>query len=175
MVALCLLVLGKALYISQWQGNYWRAKSDSLHTKMMPLHADRGTIYSEEGSMLSTSVPFFDIYIDFAAEGLREKNGRLFKTNVDSLCIQLSAYFKDKTKEAYKQELLAAYNKKDRYFFFKQNLSFAQYKTFRSFSLVNKGRNKSGFIVEVKSKRLNPFGLLANRTIGLARAYLNSE
>jgi cell division protein FtsI (penicillin-binding protein 3) len=31
------------------------------------------------------------------------------------------------------------------------------------------GKNKSGFIADVKRKRLNPFGLLANRTIGLAR------
>jgi cell division protein FtsI (penicillin-binding protein 3) len=31
------------------------------------------------------------------------------------------------------------------------------------------GRNKSGVIVEVRTKRLNPLGLLARRTIGLAR------
>ena len=35
---------------------------------------------------------------------------------------------------------------------------------------MRQGRNKSGFIAEINSKRLNPFGLLANRTIGLARA-----
>ena len=36
---------------------------------------------SEDGSMLSTSVPCFDIYIDFVAEGLREKDGKAFKEN----------------------------------------------------------------------------------------------
>ncbi len=35
--------------------------------------------------------------------------------------------------------------------------------------MVRQGRNKSGFITEATSKRLNPFGLLANRTIGLSR------
>ncbi|HKP31545.1 MAG TPA: penicillin-binding protein, partial [Chitinophagaceae bacterium] len=34
---------------------------------------------------------------------------------------------------------------------------------------IKSGKNRSGFIADVKSKRLNPFGLLANRTIGLAR------
>ncbi len=34
---------------------------------------------------------------------------------------------------------------------------------------MRQGRNKSGFITEASSKRLNPFGLLANRTIGLSR------
>ena len=31
------------------------------------------------------------------------------------------------------------------------------------------GKNKSGFVFEVKNKRLNPYGILAFRTIGLAR------
>jgi cell division protein FtsI (penicillin-binding protein 3) len=172
MVLLSLMVLGRAFYISQFQGAYWRGKSDSLHTRMMPLQAERGTIYSEDGNMLSTSIPFFDIYIDFAADGLREKNGKLFKEYLDSLSTSLAVYFGDKSKESYKKELQKGYRQKDRYFLLKKNLSFEQYKALRAFPLVNKGRNKSGFIPEVNSKRLNPFGLLANRTIGLSREYI---
>lgn len=48
-------------------------------------------------------------------------------------------------------------------------MSFEQYKTFREFPLVRLGRNRSGVIAEVNSKRLMPYGLMANRTIGLAR------
>ncbi|HET7896007.1 MAG TPA: penicillin-binding transpeptidase domain-containing protein, partial [Flavisolibacter sp.] len=55
------------------------------------------------------------------------------------------------------------------YFLLHKALSFEEYKDFRGFPLVRLGRNKSGVIVEEKSKRLNPFGLLARRTIGLAR------
>lgn len=175
MVLLCVIVLGKAFYISQFEGAYWRSKSDSLHTRMMPLQAERGTIYSEDENMLSTSIPFFDIYIDFAADGLREKNGKLFKEYLDSLSTALAGYFKDKSKDAYKKELQKGYREKDRYFSLKKNLTFDQYKALRGFPLVNKGRNKSGFIPEVKSKRLNPFGLLANRTIGLSREYIGAN
>jgi cell division protein FtsI (penicillin-binding protein 3) len=175
MVLLCIIVLGRAFYISQFEGTYWRSKSDSLHTRMMPLQAERGTIYSEDENMLSTSIPFFDIYIDFAADGLREKDGKLFKEYLDSLSTALAGYFKDKTKEAYKKELQKGYREKDRYFSLKKNLTFDQYKALREFPLVNKGRNKSGFIPEVKSKRLNPFGLLANRTIGLSREYVGAN
>lgn len=174
-VVLSLLVLGRAVYIQQVQGAYWKSKSDSLHTRMMPLEAERGTIYSEDGNMLSTSVPYFDIYIDFAADGLREKNGQRFTNYVDSLSRALAGYFGDKKVSEYKKELQQGYRKKDRYFQLKKNLSFEQYKTLRSFPLVNQGRNKSGFIAEVKSKRLNPFGLLANRTIGLSREFLDSN
>ncbi|HEY0355791.1 MAG TPA: penicillin-binding protein [Flavisolibacter sp.] len=168
-VALSLVVLGRAFYIQQVQGNYWRSMSDSLHQKFVPLDAERGTIYSEDGQMLSTSVPYFDIYIDFAAEGLRDKNGKRFKENLDSFSIALSKFFNDKPAAQYKKELKKGYNLKSRYYMLKKGLSFEQYKVFREFPLVRMGRNKSGVIAEVKSKRLNPFGLLAKRTIGLAR------
>lgn len=168
-VFISIMILGKAIYIQQFEGNYWKSKSDSLHQKFIEMAADRGTIYSEDGSMLSTSIPYFDVYIDFDAEGLLEKKGRRFKENIDSLSILLSEYFKDQSASVYKKQLQQGFRNKDRFFVLKKNLSFDQYKTLRTFPLVNLGRNKSGFIAEVKSKRLNPFGLLANRTIGLAR------
>ena len=169
-VLICFFVLGKAFYIQHMQGNYWRGLSDSLHQKYVALNAERGTIYSEDGDMLSTSIPYFNIYIDFGADGLREKNGKRFKDNLDSLSLCLAGLFKDQTTAAYRRELQQGYRDVDRYFLLEKNLSFEQYKILRTFPLVRQGKNKSGFIAEVNSKRLNPFGLLANRTIGLARA-----
>ncbi|HYF33087.1 MAG TPA: penicillin-binding protein [Chitinophagaceae bacterium] len=169
-VVFSLLVLGRAIYIQQVQGEYWVAVSDSLRQKFVETDAERGTIFSEDGNMLSTSIPYFDIYIDFGADGLREKEGKRFKDNVDSLSIALANYFKDKSSKEYKRALQKGYRERDRYYLLKKNISFEQYKVLRNFPLVKQGRNKSGFIAEVKSKRLNPFGLLANRTIGLARA-----
>jgi cell division protein FtsI (penicillin-binding protein 3) len=142
---------------------------DSLHLKYMPLDAERGTIYSEDGNMLSTSIPIFDVYVDFGADGLREKNGKRFKDNVDSLSIALAQLFKDKTTAAYKKELQLAYKNNDRYYTLKKKISFVEYAQLREFPLVKQGRNKSGFIIAPRDKRINPYVLLANRTIGLSR------
>lgn len=168
-VLLSFAVLGRAFYIQRVQGSYWRSLSDSLHQRFVELDAERGTIYSEDAQMLSTSIPFFDIYIDFGAEGLRDKKGKRFRENVDSFSIALSRFFDDKSASEYKKDLKQAYNEKNRYYLLKKGLTFEQYKAFRNFPLVKLGRNKSGVIAEVKTKRLNPFGLLAKRTIGLAR------
>jgi cell division protein FtsI (penicillin-binding protein 3) len=169
MVLICAAVLGRVFFIQQVQGKYWRALSDSLHQKYVDLSAERGTIYSEDGNMLSTSVPFFNIYIDFDADGLREKNGKRFKENLDSLSLCLANLFKDQSAATYKKQLLQGYKSDDRYYLLQRNLNFEQYKRLRDFPLVRLGRNKSGFITDASSKRLNPFGLLANRTIGLSR------
>ncbi|HXB95451.1 MAG TPA: penicillin-binding protein 2, partial [Puia sp.] len=168
-VALSLFVLGKVVYIQRVQGAYWKGLSDSLHQKFQELDAERGTIYSADSSMLSTSLPWFNIYIDFGADGLREKNGRRFTENIDSLSLCLSSLFGDRPAAAYKRELQKGYRTVDRYYLLESNVSFEKYRKLRDFPLVRQGRNKSGFIAEVMNKRLNPFGLLANRTIGLAR------
>lgn len=168
-VLLSFIVLGRAVYIQRFEGSYWRSMSDSMHQRFVKLDAERGTIYSEDGEMLSTSVPYFDIYIDFGADGLREKNGKRFKENIDSFSIALAKFFKDKSSSEYKKELKRAYADEDRYYPLHKGLTFEEYKEFRNFPLVKLGRNRSGVIAEVQSKRLNPFGMLAKRTIGLAR------
>src|ERR1700754_3414761 len=157
MAVLSLLVLGKAFYIQRFQGEHWRSMGDSMHQRIVEIDADRGTIYSEDGQMLSTSLPQFDIYIDFLADGLRDKNGKVFRQNVDSFAFAMSRFFGDKSSAQYKTELKQGYDSKTRYFALKKKLSFDQYKVFRDFPLVKLGRNKSGVIAEESSKRLSPF------------------
>ena len=168
-------IISKAFYIQRFQGSYWKSMSDSLHQRIEPLDAERGTIYSEDGQMLSTSIPTFDIYMDMEADGLREKNGKRFRENIDSFSIALANYFGDRSATEYKRDLQQAYKKSDRYFLIRKKLSFEDYKAFREFPLARLGRNKSGVIVEVDSKRLTPFQLLANRTVGLSRDYFASN
>jgi len=169
MIVLGIVVLGRAVYIQHVQGAYWKNMSDSLHLKYVPINAERGSIYSEDGNMLSTSIPIFDIYIDFGAEGLREKSGKRFKENIDSLSLCLSRLFRDQNAKTYKRELQLAYKNQERYYPLKKKISFEEYQQLRDFPLVRLGRNKSGFIVDVRDNRVNPYVLLANRTIGLSR------
>jgi cell division protein FtsI (penicillin-binding protein 3) len=124
--------------------------------------------------MLSTSLPTFDIYIDFMADGLREKNGKRFKENIDSFS-KPGKLFPRQNCCRYKTELQTAYKKKDRYYPLKKKLQFEDYKIFREFPLARLGRNRSGVIVEENSKRLMPYQTLATRTIGLSREYVASN
>ncbi|MDQ6843120.1 MAG: penicillin-binding transpeptidase domain-containing protein, partial [Bacteroidota bacterium] len=77
--------------------------------------------------------------------------------------------FNDGTKSSYRKLLATAYKKQERYYSLKKKISFEDYKLLRDFPLVRQGRNKSGFIIDVRDNRVNPYVLLANRTIGLSR------
>ncbi|MCZ0211984.1 hypothetical protein OZK63_42240, partial [Streptomyces sp. UMAF16] len=73
---------------------------------------------------LSTSIPQFDIYVDFGADGLRERNGKRFRENIDSLSISLANLFKDESAAGYKRILLKAYREKFRYFLLKRSITY---------------------------------------------------
>ncbi len=168
-VIVCVAIFGKAIYIQQVQGPHWRSMSDSLHQKLAEIDAERGTIYSEDGQMLSTSIPQFDIYIDFRVASLREKNGILFRSNIDSLSECLANLFKDQSAGEYKMMLQQGYKDEDGYFLLHKKISFREYDQLRKFPLFKLGRYKSGMIANEKTIRLNPYQMLAFRTIGLAR------
>ena len=163
------VIISRAFFIQNVQGSYWKDMNSKMHLKYRDVFAERGSIYSEDGNMLSTSIPVFDVFIDFGADGLREKNGKRFRENVDSLSIGLAGLFKDESAEMYKKILTDAYNNEDRYFPLKKKITFEQYEQLKNFKLVKQGKNKSGFLIDEKDNRVNPYVLLANRTIGLSR------
>ena len=168
-VAVCLAILGKAFYIQQVQGSYWRGLSDSLHQRIAEIPAARGTIYSEDGQMLSTNVPQFDIYVDFRVEPLHEKNGKLFRENIDSLSLALADLFKDQSATQYKDQLTKAFETREPNYELKKKIDYRQYLALAKFPLFKIGRYKSGMIAQERNIRLNPYQNMGYRTIGLAR------
>jgi len=169
-IGVCIAIFGKAVYIQQVQGAQWRSMSDSLHQRINSIEAERGTIYSEDGQMLSTSIPQFDLFMDFRVEWLHEKSGIHFRENLDSLSFYLSNLFKDKSADGYKQWLTEAYKDNEPYLELHKKTSYREYEQLRKFPLFRDGRYKSGLIVNERNIRLNPYGILAFRTIGLDRA-----
>ena len=168
-VIVCITILGRAFYIQQVEGKYWRSLSDSLHQRIVEIPAARGTIYSEDGQMLSTNMPSFDIYIDFRVQPLHEKSGKIFRENIDSLCISLANLFKDKSAEGYKNALTKAFEAKEGNYELRKKIDYREYLTLIKFPMFRLGRYKSGMIAQEKNFRLNPYENIGYRTIGLAR------
>jgi len=164
---ICLLgvaILVKAAMIQVKEGKELRALSTEMHTRTITLPAERGNIYTENGALLCSSIPQFDIHVDFSVI-----KPELFKNNVDTLAICLSSLFKDGSPEKYKHELTEAFKNQSRYWLLRKNIPYYEYQTVRSFPIFNKGKRYGGFIEDPKIKRINPYGMLAYRTIGLWR------
>jgi cell division protein FtsI (penicillin-binding protein 3) len=159
-----LMILYKGSMIHFREGKELRTLADSLHTRIEILQPERGNIYSEDGSLLSSSIPEFDLRIDF-----KSIPKDTFHTYIESLSKGLSAILKDRTWTEYKELLSNEYENQSRYFLLKKRATYAQYLSIKKLQPFRKGQNKGGFIAESHTKRINPFGLLANRVIGLHR------
>lgn len=161
-----LAVLGKTFHTQTFEGEYWKSLADSMTIFTKTLDPERGNIYSEDGRLLATSLPFFELRMDLNAKGLTRD---IFNQNIDSLSICMANLFQDKTKSQYRAELVNARKDGNRYYLLKNNVSYPQLKAIKNFPLFRLGRNKSGLIVIQRDKRVMPFGELAQRTIGYIR------
>src|SRR5690606_6483240 len=124
------------------------------------IEADRGNIYTEDGTLLSSSIPQFDLRVDFKAIPKDT-----FSKYIDTLSKGLAGILKDASAVDYKNKLQVAFKKGERYFLLKKNAPYYQYQLVRNLPPFNKGKYKGGFIIDPKSKRVNPYGMLAYRTI----------
>lgn len=171
--ALCLFALAIVVRIGQIQfaeGDYWKSKADSLTLQYKSIEPARGNIYSADGSLLATSLPFYDLRMDMKADGITKD---LFNEKVDSLALCMSDLFKDRSKEEYKRILKEGRRDGERYFLLQRNVSYTDLKKVKAFPIFNKGRYKGGLIVEQKNLRQKPFKDLASRTIGFKIGTVN--
>lgn len=156
-------IVGRAFYIQTIQGSYYRSLADSLTIFPRKVMAERGNIYSEDGRLLATTLPTFDIRIDFKTTYAYPDT---FKNNIDSVAILLSAMFRDKSPQQYKYELVHERNNNSRYYLLKRNISFEELMKMKQWPLFRDGAYKSGMVAVQNNKRFTPFGSLAARTIG---------
>jgi cell division protein FtsI (penicillin-binding protein 3) len=164
---ICLLgiaIVGKALYTQVSEGAELRKYAKQLHIRHTQLPAERGNIYTEQGQLLCSTIPQFDVHIDFSV--IKKDT---FKRYVDTLSLCMSTLFKDGTPAQYKQYLVGNFENGEKYCLLKRNLPYYEFQTLRSFPIFKKGKRRGGLIEDLKTKRINPYGILAYRTIGLYR------
>lgn len=166
-ILLAMVMFGRVIQISHFQGKKWRAMAEDLYFTLTPVEAERGNILAEDGSPLAISLPFFEIRMDTKAKGLDEKT---FKANVEALSEKLEAHqFVEGNAKQIKNWLVREKKAGNRYLLIAKNLDYQQLQELKTFPLFKLGQNKGGLIIIRKSRREKPFKILANRTIGLHR------
>lgn len=155
------LRLGQVQFV---QGKKWKAMADSLSTRYVNVEATRGNIYSNDGSLLATSVPEYELRMDMFAGGIADD--KVFNEKVDSLGIKLAQIFQDKSAKDYARYLRKGRQDSARYLLIHRKVGYSDLKTIRTFPLYNIGKFSGGLIAVQQNKRILPFQALAARTIG---------
>jgi cell division protein FtsI (penicillin-binding protein 3) len=144
-------------------GEYYRKLAKQRTVKNFEIPANKGNIYSSDGSLLATSIPEYTIRFD-AVTPSEENFEKYYVALSDSL-----AKLVGKSSGEFQRDLRKAKNTKNRYFLVAKKLTFTEYMRVKQFPLFKLGANKGGIIAEQQTVRKHPVGLIANRTIGYER------
>lgn len=167
-VVVCVVAFAFAIAIKlfniQWLGgDYYRKLAKQRTVKNFEIPANKGNIYSSDGSLLATSIPEYTIRFD-AVTPSEENFEKYYVALSDSL-----AKLVGKSSGEFQRDLRKAKNTKNRYFLVAKKLTFTEYMRVKQFPLFKLGANKGGIIAEQQTVRKHPVGLIANRTIGYER------
>jgi cell division protein FtsI (penicillin-binding protein 3) len=156
-------IISKLFIIQFSEGDKWRAQAEKFSTRVFEIEAVRGNIYDVNGSLLATSLPYFEVGMDVNTDAITKE---VFNENVDSLSICLADLFKDKSWKQYRKELRKARDGDDRWIVLQRNVSYTDLQKMKKFPILRRGKNRGGFIYLQTNKRERPFQFLAARTIG---------
>lgn len=144
------------------EGEEWRKMSDIINLQYKEVTATRGNIYSGDGSLLATSLPFYRVVIDPSIA-----QNEVFKSGIDSLSNLLAAFYKDKSSSAYKRMINDARLIGKKYLIInRKQIGYQEKQKMMSWPIFRKGRMSGGVIFEKVDRRYRPFKSLAGRTVG---------
>jgi cell division protein FtsI (penicillin-binding protein 3) len=161
-------IIGKAIYIRSTEGKELMEKARQQEMRFFPVDAIRGNICADDGTLLATSIPIFEIRMDISSDLITDD---LFGRQVDSLSHHLSKLFNDKKSSEYKSLLWEGRRNGERYLLVHRDVTYPQLRQMRKFPILRLGTYKGGMIVLPQFQRELPFKNLARRTIG----YENTE
>ena len=153
-------VVYKLVDIQLIHGDLYKEEAQTRVIKKFDIPANRGNVYSDDGSLLATSVSRFDIHMDLVT--VSKKN---FEKYVKDLAKAMSKMFSNSA-SYYETRLRKAKKNKNRYLLIAKDLSYTDYIKVKNFPLFKLGAFKGGFIKEQKTVRERPIGNIAERTIG---------
>lgn len=161
------VIFYRITHIQFVDGEKWRKMSDDINFQYKSVKATRGNIYSGDGSLLATSLPFYRVVIDPSIA----KN-ETYKSGIDSLSTLLSAFYKDKSAFAYKRMINDARLDGKQYLILnRRQIGYQEKQQMMSWPIFREGRMSGGVIFEKVDKRYRPFKSLAGRTVG----FLNED
>ncbi len=161
-VVFAVCVAAKVGHIQFAEGEKWTRISNEISFDYKKVNATRGNIYSDNGSLLATSLPFYKIAMDPTLV-----KDEIFRKDIDSLSLLLARYYKDRSATDYKRMIRDARESGRQYLILnKRQINFQTKKEMSTWPIFREGRLRGGVLFEKMDVRYRPFSNLSRRTIG---------
>lgn len=161
-VVFAVCVGAKVGHIQFVEGEKWIRMGNDISFDYKKVKATRGNIYSDNGSLLATSLPFYKVAIDPTLV-----KDEIFKEGIDSLAYLLSRYYKDRSATDYKRMIRDARESDKQYLIInRKQINYQTKKEMSTWPIFREGRLRGGVLFEKMDVRYRPFSHLSRRTIG---------
>jgi len=161
-VVFAVCVAAKVGHIQFVEGDKWVKMGNDISFDYKKVKATRGNIYSDNGSLLATSLPFYKVAMDPTLV-----KDDVFKEGIDSLSYLLSRYYKDRSATDYKRMIRDARETNKQYLVInRKQINYQVKKEMSSWPIFREGRLRGGVLFEKIDVRYRPFSHLSRRTIG---------
>ncbi len=167
MMAVTLAMLGKALYMMTAERKFWLDVSERVKLDSTAITPTRGNILSCDGKLMASSLPEFEIFMDFKT--LHDAGtDTLWRENIDAIATGLNNIFPERSAHDFKTYLEEGRAKQSRYWpIWPKRIDYNTLCDVRALPVFNiKSKYRSGFIFKEYNARKHPYGSLALRTIG---------
>lgn len=152
------------VYADKW--NHGRNSRELQSSKI--ILPQRGDILASDGSILATDLTFWNARMDYRAEKFNEK---MLKDSIKVLSAAMAAHFPRKSAAEWEEMLLKPLDKdpdkRPRAYKLLSGLSHSEMELLKTLPyFAKRSRNRSGLTFESYSRRFNPYGNMAKRSIG---------
>ena len=163
LVAFSLLIIGATINIQFFKTDKVIENVKTTTVKKRTFPAKRGDLYANDGSLLATSLTYYEVGLDLTSPAILKDTLNKY---VSSLADSLESLIGKKSSEEYYRDILTAYKDSVRWLLLSRGLNYPEFQKLKTFPFINQGRLKSGLAYSKYTKRKKPFGILASRTIG---------
>lgn len=153
-------VFARLIYIQTHDTEKYKNLAQTTNFRNVEVVAARGNLYASDGILLATTITKYDIYMD-----MKTIRNELYQNNIGALCDSLQKMFKKPSFYFY-SKLNEARKKENQYLKLAKGLDYEQFARLKNFPILNKGKNKGGFIVERRTERIKTISGFGIRTLG---------
>ena len=160
-----LAIVAQIFYLQIFKGEQLKSDANKQIFISKNVLAPRGNIYASNQlkTSLALSVPRYKVFVDLVT--INEKN---FNDNIIELSDSLSFLLNVKSSFQWKSDLENQKMEGNRYYNIAKGLRNDEVERLKKFPIFRLGKYKGGCIVLKSNKRVKPYGILANRTVGYA-------
>lgn len=153
-------VFARLIYIQTHDTEKYKNLAQTTNFRNVEVVAARGNLYASDGILLATTITKYDIYID-----MKTIRTELYQNNIGALCDSLQKMF-NKPSYYFYSKLNEGKKKENQYLKLAKGLDYEQFARIKNFPILNKGKNKGGFIVERRRERIKTISGFGIRTLG---------